>query len=865
MKRNDSTRSLKSRSVVKNQDNIVEEFLEQVRKPSRYTGNEFNVIHKDWSGARLRMLLAFPDLYEIGMSHQGLQILYHIVNHRADLLAERVYVPDIDFETLLRQNGRSLFSLESRHDVRDFDILGITLPYELCYTNILTIFDLAGLNFRARQRHEDDPLVIGGGPCAFHPEPVADFFDAFLLGDGEEAILDIADCVLRARQAGLTRQKTVAALSEVEGIYVPSLFQPRYKSDGRFSGIEPLRSGYERVLRRILPDLNSSPDPDPPLVPLHKIIHDRLGIEIARGCTRGCRFCQAGMIYRPVRERSADWIFERAKNGIEQSGFDELAMLSLSTGDYSCLSDLMVRLMDYFADRKVSVSMPSMRVGTLTPDIMNQIKRVRKTGFTVAPEAGTERLRQVINKGITEKDLLATCESAFELGWKLIKFYFMFGLPTETRTDLDGIVALVHKALGAGSAKKGKPRKITVSVGTFVPKPHTPFQWEEQLTIDEGFARIDFFKEKLRDRGLKLKWSDPRQSFLEGVMSRGDRRLADVIEEAWHLGARLDAWSDHFRLGIWQQAAENRDIDLDGYLARRHFSDVLPWQHLDIGVDPDFFKKEYEKGLAREYTPDCRMHGCQKCGLCDFKTIKPVVFSNEKDQDESRSRPVRLDEGKRHKTTVKGVSHHFYRLHYTRLGRARFLSHLEMLQVFFRIFRRGHLDLNFSQGFNPSPRVSFSPALPQGTESLAEYLVVDLKHPLSDREKIRTSLNELLPDGLAILAIEKMASKKIPEKIETCYEIKLPLEVRRDSLENFLTADEWIVSVVRKKKTRRLDCRPQVSKLSLLEDATLRLVLFSEIGKAGVKPMELISAVFDLSPVKVNRTRVRKMWFRETE
>ncbi len=848
---------------MKNQNDDVEEFLEQVRKPSRYTGNEFNVIHKDWSKARLRMLLAFPDLYEIGMSHQGLQILYHIVNNRADLLAERVYVPDIDFETLLRESGCSLFSLESRHDVKDFDILGITLPYELCYTNILTIFDLAGLGFRTNGRREDDPLVIGGGPCAFHPEPIADFFDAILLGDGEEAILEIADCVLQARQAGLSRQEKLMALSELEGIYVPSLFQPRYKSDGFFSGMKHLRPGYSKVSRRILPDLNTFSELNPPLVPLHKIIHDRLGIEIARGCTRGCRFCQAGMIYRPVRERSPDWIFERARSGIEQSGFDELALLSLSTGDYSCLSDLMVRLMDYFAHRQVSVSMPSMRVGTLTPDIMNQIKRVRKTGFTVAPEAGTERLRQVINKGITEEDLLATCEAAFTLGWKLIKFYFMFGLPTENRADLDGIVKLVHKALQTGKNKNGKMRKITISVGTFVPKPHTPFQWEPQLGVEEGFAKIDFFKKKLRNKGLKLKWSDPRQSYLEGVMSRGDRRLAALIEEAWLEGARLDAWSEHFRLDIWQHAAEICEIDLDKYLDRRDFADILPWQHLDIGVDPDFLKKEYEKGLLQEYTPDCRVHGCQKCGVCDLKTIKPVVFSNKKNQEENESRPARIKGEKSRETTGQGVSHYFYRLHYSRLDRARFLSHLEMLLIFFRTFRRSHLKLNFSQGFNPSPKVSFSPALPQGTESLAEYLVVDLKNPVTDMEKLQVDLTQLLPDGLAILSIEKISSKAIPEKIETCYEIKLPVEVSRDSLEIFLMAKEFFVSVVRKKKTRHLDCRPQVSELSRLKDTMLRLTLSSEIGKAGVKPMELINAVFNLSPEEVNRTRIKKMWFRE--
>ncbi|MDA8163968.1 MAG: TIGR03960 family B12-binding radical SAM protein, partial [Desulfobacteraceae bacterium] len=606
----------------------LDTLLQRVGKPSRYSGNEYNAIRRDWQTATARFALVFPDLYEIGMSHHGLQILYHILNGRPGLLAERACAPDLDLEAQLRRHGLPLFSLESRRPLSKFDVIGITLPYELCYTNILTILDLAGLPLRAADRPQTLPLVIGGGPCAFHPEPVAEFFDAILLGDGEEAILDIAALVEDAKRDGLGKAEVLGQLSEIPGVYVPGFFIPRYDGQGRFAGMTSVRRGYERVRRRILPDLDQGGPLPAPLVPQARIVHDRLGIEIARGCTRGCRFCQAGIIYRPVRERSPARVLQMAAEGIARSGFEELALLSLSTGDYACLPELLVQLMDRLAARRVSVSMPSMRVGTLTPEIMAQIKRVRKTGFTLAPEAGTGRLRQVINKGITEADLLAACRSAFELGWKAIKLYFMFGLPTETDEDLAAIPALAAKALQA--APRGG--QISVSVATFVPKPHTVFERQPQLSMAEGFARLDFLKSRLRNRNFKLKWHDPRQSFLEGVLSRGDRRLAALIEEAWRQGARLDAWSDHYDLALWQRAARTCGIELEGYLARRSPEEPLPWEHLDAGIAREFLDQELARAQAGVYTPDCRVHGCQKCGLCDFKTIRPVVHRRQEDQ-----------------------------------------------------------------------------------------------------------------------------------------------------------------------------------------------------------------------------------------
>ncbi|MBU0946308.1 MAG: TIGR03960 family B12-binding radical SAM protein [Proteobacteria bacterium] len=817
-----------------------------VNKPGRYLGLEYNSANKAWEKGSLSCALVFPDLYEIGMSHQGLQILYHLLNREEHILADRCYCPDKDMEALLREKGLPLCALESGRSLLEFDLVGITLPYELCYSNILTILDLAHIPLRAQQRSEGMPIILGGGSCGLNPEPIADFFDAVLLGDGEEAIVEIGECIRLAKKEQLPRAQILERLAAIPGVYIPSFYRPAYNEDGTIAAITPLNPEFPTVRRRVLADLSQVDHLLYPLVPNGKIVHDRLGVEIARGCTRGCRFCQAGIIYRPVRERSPEQIFAIAKQGIENSGFDELALLSLSTGDYSCLSTLLPQLMDRFSSLLVSVSMPSMRVGTLTQEVMDQIKRVRKTGFTLAPEAGSERLRRVINKGITEEDLLTTSRDAFGLGWKVMKLYFMIGLPTETAEDVDAIVELAKMTKQVG-AQSGRGRiQINVSVGTFVPKPHTSFQWEKQISMAESREKISRLKAIMPGKGMKLKWHDPEQSFLEGVFSRGDRRLANLLETVWNKGARLDAWSDHFTLGLWEEAARECELSLDSFLRPRGHDEILPWQHLDSGVDTSFLLEELEKAHTETYTPDCRYHGCQQCGLCDFKEIKPIV---QRPKTDEQGPEVREKSGNCPSPAANGQpedeKHFRYTVTYSRIGNICYLGHLEILQLIFRALRRAKIRTNFSKGFNPSPKVSFGPALPVGTQSLAEFFIMDLPEPLTDLPATQARLNEQLVGGLHVEKII-LSDGSVPQMFISSYRIRLeePLTAEEENrLQQFLDTDTFSIERSRKGKTKAIDLRPLVVKLEVENQDILYLEMISKATEAGVKPLEALAAI----------------------
>jgi radical SAM family uncharacterized protein/radical SAM-linked protein len=835
-----------------------DDLLPSISRPGRYLGSEFNLPDIDLN-AELKWALIFPDLYEIGMSHQGLHILYHLINQEQGFSAERCYCPAPDAEALMREHGVPLTTLESRRPLSDYDLIGITLPHELCYTNILTIFDLAAIEFLAEARSEASPIIIGGGTCGFNPEPVAELFDAVLIGDGEEAVVEISRLVASCKTEGSDRARIINDLAAVDGVYLPRRYNPRFRRDGTIASIGSAPASPPMIKRRVLPTLDQIDHLLKPLVPNARIIHDRLAVEVARGCTRGCRFCQAGITYRPVRERSTTQIMELAERGIAHSGFDEISLLSLSTGDYSCLPEVLPRLMQRFADEKVSVALPSMRVGTLTRELMDQIRTVRKTGFTLAPEAGSERLRQTINKGISEKDLLQTAEQAYALGWNLIKLYFMIGLPTETDKDLDAIVDLVEKTARAGAVSGRSRKKISVSVGTFVPKPHTPFQWEAQLSIEESRRRLNYLKSRLQKKAITLKYHDPEQSFLEGVFSRGDRRLTPLLIAAWEKGARLDSWSDYFDLSRWLDAAADIGLELDGYLAGRNVDELLPWSHIDSMVDLQFLVEERDKGLHQSYTADCRYHGCQKCGLCDFKTVMPIVHNPERavsappPEAEKPSLPEPAE--------IAGpAEHHRYLVSYSRTGMICYLGHLEFLQIIQRGLRRAQLKTHFSHGFNPLPKISFGPALPVGTQSLAEFFAVDLMSPLENPAATAELLDHALPAGLAVKEIRPLSGTLV-QNMASSYEIKLPFRIDAagtEQIDHFRASASFSIKLVRKGRRKMLDIRPLVTTIDAVSEEKIELTLISRSGAAGAKPSEVVAAVLQLDDQTVLKLRVLK-------
>ncbi|MEN6441360.1 MAG: TIGR03960 family B12-binding radical SAM protein [Syntrophobacter sp.] len=717
---------------------MLDKYLNGIEKPGRYIGLELNLYRKSFEDARTRFALAFPDVYEIGLSHLGLQLLYHQLNRTEAVMADRVYSPWPDFEEKLRAMAEPLRGIESERPLRDFDFLGFSLQYELSYSNILTMLDLASIPFEAKERSESDPFVIGGGPCAFNPEPLADFFDFFVLGEGEEVLPEIiaAHWEWKKSPSG-GRRDFLEEIRKIPGIYVPSLFDVSHAPDGTVAAVIPRFADYTEVVKRLVPDLDKiCPIPEKPLVPLIDIVHNRLGLEIARGCTRGCRFCQASFVYRPVRERNPGYVLEAAKRALAESGFDDLALLSFSTGDYCGIQDLLGAMIRDLGPRKVAVSLPSMRVGTLTPELMEHVRKVRKTGFTLAPEAGSERLRRVINKGINDEDLLSSAETAFSLGWRVLKLYFMTGLPGETESDREALADLCLRVW-----EKGKKSRATVNVAvsTFVPKPQTPFQWVGQLSREEVAEILLNLKDRLRKPGLKLKWNVAGQSVFEAVFARGDRRLGRVIRRAWELGARFDGWTDHFKEDIWYRALAETGLDAGFYAQRvRSRDEVLPWDHISAGVSRDYLWQEYQRALDEKFTPDCRRGGCTGCGLCERLNVSPVIHDQPipelAEKPSEHSRPGR-DEA--HASEEAGF---LYRVIYSKLDRARFFGQLEMATAFERAIRRAELPAAFSKGFHPHVKMSFGEALPLGMETIIADAFITLTEEISPAV-VRDSLN----------------------------------------------------------------------------------------------------------------------------
>ena len=607
---------------------LSDEILMKIEKPARYIGGEVNAVTKKLDDIDVRFAMCFPDVYEIGMSHLGIQILYDMFNRRDDVWCERVYSPWVDLDKLMREEKIPLFALESQDPVRDFDFLGITIQYEMCYTNILQVLDLACIPLHAKDRTEEDPIVIGGGPCAYNPEPIAEFFDMFYIGEGETVYDELLDTYKENKKNGGSRMDFLEKACQIDGIYVPMFYDVTYHEDGTIDQFFPVNKHAPSVIhKQVVMDVTNTTYPQAPIVPYIKVTQDRVVLEVQRGCIRGCRFCQAGMLYRPTRERDVETLKQYAYNMLKNTGHEEISLSSLSTSDYSELKELVTFLIDNFKNKGINISLPSLRIDAFSLDVMSQVQDIRKSSLTFAPEAGSQRMRNVINKGLTEEDIISGAGQAFEGGWNKVKLYFMLGLPTETEEDMEAIAVLADKVARRyyeipKDQRNGKCQ-ITASSSFFIPKPFTPFQWAPMLNHEDYIERAAIVKHaffnQLNKKSLRYNWHDAEVSVLEGVFARGDRKIASVIEEAYRMGCIYDSWSEQFDNDKWMRAFDNTGIEIGFYnLRERGEDEVFPWDFIDIGVTKKFLRREWDRAMKGEVTPNCRMQ-CSGCGVAKWK------------------------------------------------------------------------------------------------------------------------------------------------------------------------------------------------------------------------------------------------------
>jgi radical SAM family uncharacterized protein/radical SAM-linked protein len=881
-------------------------FLEKVAKPARYIGGEHGERRKPWQSVQARFCLAFPDLYDIGMSHLGYRILYKLLNDDPDLLAERCYTPWIDMQAELVAHGELLRSLESARPLCDFDIVGFSLQFELTYTNVLGMLQLGGIPLRSEHRGDADPLIVAGGPVATHAEPMAPFIDAFVIGDAEELAVELAHSWARSKRERLPRKEALARLAQLEGVYVPSFYDVEEDPE---TGIQVV-TGHNHpaaprlpIRRRLVEDLSKFPFPDDGPVGGPEAIFDRVSVEVARGCTEGCRFCQAGMIYRPVRERKPEEVVATVLRALEKTGHDEVSLTALSTADVSCISPLIRKLAEETAPKRVSLSVASLRAYGLADDLLDEMRQVRAGGLTFAPEAGTQRMRDVINKNVTEEQLLETAERVFSKGFDSMKLYFIIGLPTEEDEDVRGIMQVGRNALGVARRLKRHRAKVTVSVSVHVPKPHTPFQWCAMDDAEEVRRKQALLRNDLgRDRGITLRCHDSTASQLEGVFARGDRRLGDVLERAFLGGARFDSWEEQLRLSVWEEAFSYHGVEPAKYLGTLPISARLPWDHFDIGLEQGFLAREYRKALQNRLSPPCgkaagmfihhtnvrdaradeRRLVCYDCGVaCDMGKMRSDRISfldgmGALDPAGPRKRlplagiepdrSLREDAPELARPRQPGERHERWRLSFEKLGPSALLGHLDFMRELGRVIRRAGLRPLYSQGFNPKPRFTFGPALALGVASLDEKIEVDLIDAPADTMLLLERLNAASGAGLRFTGAERReqgAPTLGGQVIGARYIILLSQSANLNAAEleakvaEFLQRDKSMIKRTTKGLGRLIDVRSRVQSMHIGDETTRQriaragfvgrvscIVVEVEMGPDGsAKPSEIVEAL----------------------
>jgi len=830
--------------------------LPKVSKPTRYLGDELNSVRKDLDNPDLiRFALAFPDIYDVGMSHLGFKILYQILNSRDDVWAERAYIPWVDMEEEMRARDIPLACLESGSPLKEFDIVGFSLQYEMSYTNILNMLELAHIPLMSVDRDHSCPLIIAGGPCAFNPEPMVDFIDFFVIGDGEEVIMEIVDCY--KAQKDEDRKKLLGKMADIEGVYVPLFSSVEEQPDGTLAVVDVGHGA--SIRKRVVADLNAAPYPVDYFVPFMKPIHDRAVIEVMRGCSRGCRFCQAGILYRPVRERSTATVENLAKELIDRTGYEGLSLASLSTCDHSSINEIVDRLAESPGKSKhVSISLPSLRADSFPAGLAKKLARVGKTGLTFAPEVATQRMQNVINKCITRDEVFSAVESAFSTGWDSLKLYFMIGLPTETEEDVAEIARFIRNILHA-AMRMNKRASLNVSISTFVPKAHTPFQWERQLSVDEVQQRQDFLRDEIgRNRRLSVSFHSPQVSFLEGVFARGDRRLGAVLLRAHELGCKMDGWTEFFNFSAWMKAFDQCEIDPNAYIQARERDQIMPWDHIDTLVTKDFLLAELDRAYGLELTPDCRWGKCSRCGIRGaLDTGCPEIRPSEpEDQDQVSNIP-------QPQTSIPDPESRI-RFQFAKREAVKFISHLDLINSLVRAFRRARIHVAYSHGFNPHPKLRLGSGLPVGTTSDAEFADVDLETHIEMGDFISRS-NAQLPNGLEILEAQEISLKERPLMAQinlASYTVQIPkTEDDIDAkIHSILDMEHiWIERIRKgaKRKARRsrsgseaskiIDIRPLIRSIELREyNKLLKLEMVLGEGKDGkVRPEEVIKLILN--------------------